>query len=203
MKACPTRHICGRSPRFRDRLGRGAARAQVVEHAPGAAVAADLRAREQAGHQVRADRLARLVDEHRPIAVAVEGDAELGAAALHRGDQIVEILALQRIGLVIREGAVGFEIEPLDLERQTRQQTVESHRRHAVAAVDRDLHRRAATAHRERVLHVGVAARRRCARRRASPLRGPVAAAASFAISWRPESPPIGIACSRHTLRPL
>jgi hypothetical protein len=37
-------------------------------------------AREQRGEQVGGNRLARLVDEDRPVGVAVEGDPEIGAA---------------------------------------------------------------------------------------------------------------------------
>ena len=162
----------GRAAGCRDRLGGGAARAQVVEHEAPAAVAADLRAREQARDQVGADRLAVLVDEHGAIAVAVEGDTELRAAALHRGDQIVEVLALQRIGFVIRKGAVGLEVETFDLERQPGQQPLEPHRRHAVAAVDRDPQRRATAADRAARAARSRRARRRCAREPRGAARG-------------------------------
>jgi hypothetical protein len=118
-----------------DLLRRGPAGAQVVEHR-GTRVAPQQVARQQAGHQVRRDRLAPLVHEDRAVRVTIEADAEVGARALHRRADVAQVLPLERVGLVIREGTVGLEVETLDLQVEALQQGIQAHRRHAVAAVD-------------------------------------------------------------------
>ena len=62
----------------------------------------------------------RLVDERGAVGVAVEGDAEVGAGLAHLGAEVAQVLELQRIGLVVGEGAVELEVERHELDVQRR-----------------------------------------------------------------------------------
>ena len=132
------------------------ARAQVVEHAA-AGMPPQLAPGEQRRDEVGGDRLRLLVDEDRPVRVAVERDAEIRARAPHGLADVVQVLELEGIRLVVRERAVRLEVEARHVERQAREQGLEPRRRHAVAAVDRDAQPRPRLADRQHVLDVGVA----------------------------------------------
>ena len=101
---------------------------------------------DQRGDRGRRDRLAALVDHEAAVGVAVEGQAEVGAVLAHRALQVDQVGRVQRVGLVVGEGAVQLEVERHDLQRQRRQDGVAEHGRdgvaaHAVAGVDDHLQR--------------------------------------------------------------
>ena len=85
---------------------------------------------------------AALVDEEAAVGVAVEGQPDVGALVEHPRLQVDEVLRLDRVGLVVREGAVELEVHrhQLDLVRaeppEDRGRGVAGH---AVAGVDDDL----------------------------------------------------------------
>ena len=98
----------GAATRLGDRVGDGAARPDVVEDRR-ARVRAQERAREQRGDEVARRELAVLVDEEAAVGVAVEGDAEVGAALADLGDDRFAVLGEQRVGLVEREVPSGSQ----------------------------------------------------------------------------------------------
>jgi hypothetical protein len=55
---------------------------------------------------VAPDDAALRVDDPDAVGVAVERDAELGAAVRHRADQVLHVLFDRRIGMVVREPPV-------------------------------------------------------------------------------------------------
>ena len=62
----------------------------------------------------RVDDLAALVDDEAAVGVAVEGQAEVGAVLAHGTLQVAQVLRLDRVGLVVREGAVELEVQRRD-----------------------------------------------------------------------------------------
>ena len=83
--------------------------------------------------------LAQLIDDEAPVGVTVEGDADVGLLLDGVLLQVDEVLRIQRVGLVVREGAVELEVERIHRERRLGAE----HRRgtepaHPVARVDGD-----------------------------------------------------------------
>src|SRR5471032_2036416 len=58
------------------------------------------------------------VDRTDTVAIAVEGDAEIAAAALHLGGQLLEVLRHRWIGMMRRESAVDLLVQDEMLARQ-------------------------------------------------------------------------------------
>ncbi len=98
-------------------------------------------AREQHDLAVGVDDVAAAGDHAEPVAVAVEGQAELGAGGVHHGLQHLEVLGLARVGVVVREVAVDRAVQVDDLAAQRLQDARGAGAGDAVAAVDHDLHR--------------------------------------------------------------
>ena len=94
------------------------------------------------------------VDEDGAIRVAVEGNAEVGAGAPHRGPDVFEVRGVQRVRGMVGEATVRLEVQALHLEGQPLQEGLETHRRHAVPAVDGHLETRTFAPNAENVLHV-------------------------------------------------
>ena len=55
-----------------------------------------------------------VVDDADAVGVAVEGDAEVGARRAHALDELLHVLDDRRIGMVVREAAVGLAEERRD-----------------------------------------------------------------------------------------
>ena len=51
------------------------------------------------------------IDDETPVGVAVEGQSDIGACLDDIGLQIEEVGRVERVGLVIGEGAVEFEVQ--------------------------------------------------------------------------------------------
>src|SRR6185436_4647974 len=117
-----------------DVLGDGAAAAQIEEDVAAGVVAEQL-AGDERRREVAADRLTLLVDEGGAVGVAVEGDAEVGVVLAHRRLQVVEVLELERVGLVVGEGAVELEVERDDVDAELVEDGAVD-RAHAVGGVD-------------------------------------------------------------------
>ena len=66
------------------------------------------------------DELALVVDEEHPVGVAVEGEADVGAGLEHPGLEVDQVLGLDGVGRVVREGAVELAVEDVELERAGR-----------------------------------------------------------------------------------
>ena len=75
------------------------------------------------------------------VAVAVEGQAEFGVAGFQARDQVGEVLRLRGVGVVIGEIAVDLAEHFFDLAAECAVQGASEGARHAVAAVDDELHR--------------------------------------------------------------
>ncbi len=75
------------------------------------------------------------IDHADPVAIAIEGDAELGAVRADRLDQILEVLGHGGIGMVVREAAVDLGEQQMMLARQRRGQRLERLAGGAVAGV--------------------------------------------------------------------
>ena len=57
-----------------------------------------------------------LVDDEHPVGIAVERQADVEPAGHHPGAQVALVRRLQRVGRVVREGAVELGIHHLELE---------------------------------------------------------------------------------------
>ena len=141
--------------------------------------AGDLAAGHHAGDGRRRDGLALFVDHEAAVGVAVERQADVRAVLDDGGLQVAEVFRLQRVGRVVGEGAVQFEVERNDVEGQLGQERVAEdggggQAGHAVAGVHHDL-QRAGTGEVHQLAQVlGVVLRGRRGRRsgRGLPLRG-------------------------------
>ena len=124
--------------------------------------AGDLAAGHHAGDRRRRDGLALLVDHEAAVGVAVEGQADVRAVLDDGGLQVAQVFRLQRVGRVVREGAVELEVQRDDLEGKLGQQGIAEHGRggeagHAVAGVDHDLQRAGAAQVHQAAQVLGVA----------------------------------------------
>src|SRR5207247_1303667 len=72
--------------------------------------------------------------------IAVPRDPQLGAPREDRIDDQLAVLRQERIRLVSRELAVGLEVEAVLLDRKAVDDRPDHRTRHAVAAVEHDLH---------------------------------------------------------------
>ncbi len=93
------------------------------------------------GHHVAADKLATIVDQKHAIRVSIERDAHIEAVRDDGGAQIAGILRLDRVGLMIREGAVQLEEERGELAGQVFENERQHLAGHAIAGVDGNPHR--------------------------------------------------------------
>ena len=100
-------------------------------------------AREQHQLAVGIDDLAVLGDDAQAVAVAVEGQAELGVGGLHGADQVGQVLGLARVRVVVREVAVDLGVQLGHVAAERAQDARRRRARDAVAGIDHDLHRRA------------------------------------------------------------
>ena len=150
----------GTPPSSTDQLGHGAAGDQVVDHRR-TRLLGQLAAGDQGGERGGRDRGAQLVDQEATVGVAVEGQAEVGALADHAVLEVAQVGRLDRVRLVVGEGAVELEVhrhqldQPLGQPFEDRGCGVAGH---AVAGVGHDLEL-AGAGHRhqrDEVLGVGV-----------------------------------------------
>ena len=117
------------------------ARAFDVVDDLGAGVAAQHVVRKQHQLPVGVDDVAALGDHAEPVAVAVEREAQLRAGIAHRGDQLLQVLRLGRIGMMVGKGAVDFAIQRRHFAAEAAEQLGRSCAGDTVAAVDGDVHR--------------------------------------------------------------
>ena len=82
--------------------------AQVIDHGR-AGLGLEELAREQCGHQVGRHGLPGLVHEAAAVRVGVEAHTQVGADLLHQFAHGVQVLFLEGVGLMVREGAVGLQ----------------------------------------------------------------------------------------------
>ena len=75
------------------------------------------------------------------VGVAVEGQPDVGAVLADGGLQVDQVGRVQRVGLVVGEGAVELEVQRDDLQRQPGEDDGDGVPAHAVAGVDDDLQR--------------------------------------------------------------
>ena len=68
---------------------------------------------------IRIDDIARAGHDAQTVGIAVKGKTKLRVAGLHCANQIVEVGGLTRIGMVMREVAVDFEIKRLDVRTES------------------------------------------------------------------------------------
>ncbi len=137
MKECPTRVRTGVPPS--SVTSSGTAREVIrlwITVAPGHP--GQLAGGDQRGEHRRADQLAALVDDEAAVGVAVEGQPEVGAGLADRGLQVDEVGRLDRVGLVVREGAVELEVERHDVEVEPAEHRGRGVPGHPVAGVDDD-----------------------------------------------------------------
>ena len=97
---------------------------------------------DQRGDRARAHRLAALVHGEAAVGVAVEGQAEVGALDHHALLQVHEVGRVERVGLVVGEGAVELEVERHEVDAdEIAEHGGHGVAAHAVARVDDDLER--------------------------------------------------------------
>ena len=95
----------------------------------GARVLGELAYGDERRQRGRVDDVTALVDHEAAIGVAVEREAEIGAGLAHLGLQVAHVVGLDRVGLMVGEGAVELEEQ-----RRDRQREAGEHRRHCVSA---------------------------------------------------------------------
>ena len=78
-------------------------------------------ARQKRQHLVGEDDVAVLVDRADAVRVAVVADADVGAVLLDRGDEVRDVLEHGRVGMMVREVAVGLAEERNDLAPDARE----------------------------------------------------------------------------------
>ena len=125
---------------------------QVVDDR-GARFLGQLAGGDQGGEHARADQLATLVDEEAPVGVAVEGQTDVGTGLDHLGLQVDEVGGLDRVGLVVREGAVELEEQRHEVDVDPAEHRRRGEPGHAVARVDD--HREVTAVHRRQREQVG------------------------------------------------
>ena len=131
---------------------------------------------------------AELVDEEHPVGVAVEGEADVGADLEHPGLEVAQVLGLDRIGRVVREGAVELAVQDLEVDRQALEHGRHDEAAHAVGRVGHDLERaqrRPST--KERTWSAKARSRSSDSRPPAGPVAGGTPSAAIALISRRPD----------------
>ena len=79
-------------------------------------------------------------DHAQSVAVAVEGQADLAVGLAQAGDQVLQVLGMRGIGVVVGEGAVDLAEQLGHLAPERPVQGRRDRARHAVAAIDGDLH---------------------------------------------------------------
>ena len=148
--------------------------------------------------------LTQLVHEEHAIRVAVEREPDIRAHLQHARLQIAQVLGLEGIGRMVREGAVELAVQHLELHGEAVEHGGDHQAAHAVRRVSHHLERA------ERGLvdegpHVGGERAEQIERRRAALGTGGrgTPMAAIRLISWRPESSPMGRAPARQSLSPL
>ena len=97
--------------------------------------------REQHQQAVGEDHLAFPGHHAQPVAVAVEGQADVGVEALDRLDQVLEVVRLAGVGVVVGEGAIHFAVQRDDVRADRLQQLRRDVAGHAVAGVHHHLQR--------------------------------------------------------------
>ena len=90
---------------------------------------------------VRIDDLAVLGDHPETVAVAVEGQADLRIGLAQATDEVLKVLGMRRIRMVVGEVAIDLAEELDHLAAEAPIELGGEGSGHAVAAVDRDLHR--------------------------------------------------------------
>ena len=93
---------------------------------------------EQRGDEVAGNELAAAVDEEAAVGVAVPGDADVGLLADDLGGDVAAVLLDQRIGFVVREGAVDLEAQLRHLAGKPVEQLRRDQPGHAAAGVEHD-----------------------------------------------------------------
>ena len=88
-----------------------------------AGLAGQLAHGDQRGERRRRHDLAALVDDEAAVGVAVERQAEVRAVREHRGLQVAQVLRVDRVRLVVREGAVELEVQRHDRRAAARDRT--------------------------------------------------------------------------------
>src|SRR5690606_24278546 len=88
---------------------------------------------------VGVDVLAIAGDHAQAVAVAGEGDAEVGVEALHHVDQVDQVVRLARIRVVVGEGAVDLAVQGLDVGADGGQHARADLAGDTVAGIDHDL----------------------------------------------------------------
>ena len=81
-------------------------------------------------------------DHAEAVAVAVEGDAEVGVQPLHHLHQVLQVVRLARVGMVVGEGAVDVAEQRGDVGADRLQHARAEHAGDAVAGIDHHLQRR-------------------------------------------------------------
>ena len=90
---------------------------------------------------VRVDDLPVFGDHADAVAVAVEGEAQLRVRVCEQRNEVREVLRLGRVGVVVGKAPVDFRIQRGDFAAELPEEPWCNVARHAVAAIDRDLHR--------------------------------------------------------------
>ena len=60
---------------------------------------------------IRPDNRALVVYNAEPVAVAIQGNPQIGCMLLYRGTEILQILRFEWIGMMVREATIGFNVE--------------------------------------------------------------------------------------------
>ena len=116
MKEWPTLVRTGSAAQLADGFRDGPGSDEIVDDR-GARLPGQEPSGDQSGSRASRQRVALIVDEGGAVGVAVKGNSQIGTPITHQGDDIDQILGLQRIGGVIGERPIRFQIQPDDVGR--------------------------------------------------------------------------------------
>ena len=86
------------------------------------------------------DHLAVARDHAQPVAVPIEGQADVRMTGLHLADQVAQVLGMGRIGVMVREMPVHLAVQLGEIRDAQRPQQRRCHRtRHAIASIHHHL----------------------------------------------------------------
>ncbi len=120
-----------------DELGHGVADDHIVNDRR-TGLAGEFPLGDQRGDGGRRHALATFVDDEAAVRVTVEGEPDVGPGSANRGLQITQVRRLDRVGLVVGEGPVQFEVQRVDRQRQPLEHGRDGQTAHTVTRVHHD-----------------------------------------------------------------
>jgi hypothetical protein len=91
--------------------------------------------RDDRGGRRSGERLALVIHEEAPVGVTVEGQADMGSGLQNPAPQGEQVLRLDGVGRVVREGPVQFPVHDVEMEGQAGEDRGHDQAAHSVSGV--------------------------------------------------------------------